>query len=51
MKSLLLFFAAVLAGLISADMFVRSWHGFLECAASFVLLVQKKISSQVFFTV
>lgn len=35
--------SAVLAGFISADLFVRGWNGFLECAASFVLFFQKKI--------
>ena len=48
MNSFLFFLAAVLAGIISADMFVRAWHNFLECAACVVLLVQKKISFQVF---
>ncbi len=50
MNSVFLFIAAVLAGIVSADMFVRAWNGFLECAACVVLLVQKKIPSQVFFS-
>ncbi|ACS78481.1 hypothetical protein [Maridesulfovibrio salexigens] len=50
MNSLFLFFAAVLAGVISADMFVRGWNGFLECAASLVLFFQKKIPVKTFLS-
>ncbi|HAS88391.1 MAG TPA: hypothetical protein DCS48_03685 [Desulfovibrio sp.] len=50
MFDIFLFFAAVLAGIISADLFVRCWNSFLECGAALVLFLRKKIPAKIFLS-
>ncbi|TIH15899.1 hypothetical protein D0S45_09970 [Marinifilum sp. JC120] len=50
MNSFYQFFAAVLAGIITADLFVRGWNSFLQCAASLILFFQGKLKVKDLFT-
>ncbi|WP_432735744.1 hypothetical protein [Maridesulfovibrio sp. FT414] len=50
MDSFFQFFVAVLAGVATADLFVRGWNGFLECSAAFILFFQKKIPASSIFS-
>ncbi len=50
MDSFIQLIFAIMAGVLSADLFVRCWNGVLECLASFVLFFQKKIPAKCLFS-
>jgi hypothetical protein len=50
MDILFQFLLAVMVGIASADLFVRGWNCFLQCAACIVLLLQRKIPLKIFLS-